>query len=413
MTEQSQAWRLDTKSSQVPINMKPDENGRVPLEQTLVEAGGVGHGEPLRQHYARSPYIKYPSMALLANKWLGQKLIVCGGGASIQKTLGRIRSSKKMSQKTSIIAVNKTHDFLVKRGIVPDFAMLVDPRPHVAGYVTPRDDVMYLLGLSLDDPVFEKFIDAKAAFAVFVALNDDKDQGFVLKCYPPERGFSHAFVTGLSTVGFRAVTAGNMLGFTDFELHGFDSCYSPFPDAEAMTRAYTAAQMGGKAPTALPGLYAYDKPESDYEMHDVTFQAHDDSTFRFFGNNNMTVQARSFKDFVLNPNGWKYQGKYLRQTVKVAGDGVIPWMAYKMGIHCDMKAMDKKYGKIKDFDYRCCEKVTVKTDVMLRQIERHAFETRERKPMDCFTGNNLLATVGFLQGATPFNEIYKSQGNAS
>lgn len=372
-----QSWRDHKKAAPVVIPLKPDAQGRVPLDDTMSDAIGVGAGAPLWRHYARSPYFKFPSVAHLANSYLGQKLVIVGGGMSARRTVAKYRTMSKATRGVCIAAPNKSHDWLVKQGIIPDFGVLVDPRPHVVGYIRPRKDVLYLLGLSLADEVFEKFLKAGAAFATWIGVNHPDDEKTVVGLYPPEKGYAHAFVTGLSTVGFRMVTMGSLLGFTDFELHGFDSCYAPFRTNAELAAAYHKANcITDQEPIA--GLYAYAKPESEYEMRDTTFEAEDGSTFRFMGNNNMTVQARNYADFLIRPNRWKVDGVYLRQDVKVAGDGIIPWMAYKAGRHLDMTAMERKYGYIKDFDYRCVEPVTAETEARLREIEREAVAQQKK-----------------------------------
>lgn len=402
-------WRHSHFNEPTPLKIKPDAQGRVPMDQTLVDGGGLGSGDPLRAHYAKTRFVAYPSVAKFEGLWAGRKLVIVGGGYSLKKSFARVRQMKKLSKKVCIASVNKSHDWLIKRGIIPDFGVLVDPRKHVINYMTPHKDVMYLLGLSLDDAVFEKFEKAGAGMAVWVPLSDDQDKPFILKHYPPERGFAHAFISGLSTVGFRTVSLGSVLGFTDFELHGFDSCYAPFATNAQMVEAYGAAR--GKSPPKIEGLYAYDKPESDYEMHDFTFEAHDGATFRFFANNNMAIQARQYAEYLQKPNLYYRDGAPVVQRVKLAGDGVIPWMAYKAGMHADMAGMDRKYAKIKDFDYRCVEKVTLAEEVALRGIEQKALQAIAQKRALSFSNDFTVNLCDF--DASAYFGGAKEQGNSN
>ena len=107
-------------------------------------------------------------------------------------------------------------------------------------------------------------------------------------------------------------------------------------------------------------LYAYDKPESDYEVIDVTAMSRETNEgFRCITNKNMANQMREFpwfieksREFTMNniKDGVAVE-QHVDQNITVAGDGVIPWLAWKEGIHVDPIAMLKKY-QTGHVDYR-------------------------------------------------------------
>lgn len=306
----------------------------VPLRAVLSEAICAVPENIIRARFCQ--YVGLPNIVRLRNKFRGHKLIICGGGASIQDTLGRIRSAKKLSRKVCIAAVNKTHDWLIERGIVPDFGILCDPRYHVVDYMTPHPKTLYLLGMTLQPGVVEKFQAAGSSYAMWLPQTNPGDREFMIERFPPTKGYSHAFITGSSTIGLRSIPLGTVLGFEDFELHGFDSC---FASADGFDK--------------IQKLYAYAKPESTQEMRDINIEDPQDGTsFRCVSNNNMTNQADEFYSVLKKAETFTIDGKRHRQSITVTGDGVIPWIAYKCGRHLDMDGMRRKYGNYKSFDYR-------------------------------------------------------------
>ncbi len=310
---------------------------------------GVMTGDAYRDRLALHAHL--PSLAQMMNLWFGQKLIVVGGGASIAKTMPQIRRYSQAASKgkpVQIVAVNKSHDYLVKRGIIPQFAALCDPRAHVANYITPRKDVMYWLATGCHPDVFKKFHESGAAFAVWVAVNDEQDRVQIAQDFPPSKGYSHAFVTGGSTCGLRMIPLGSILGFHDFELHGFDSCAAP-----------TEGQAGDDLTKMIkpPAMYAYAKPESKEAMMDNTLTCADGSTFRYFNNINMQQQVRyDIPELMTKSENFKINSSVVPQHIEFAGDGVGPWMAWRAGRHVDPERMERKYGGVKHVDYRFIQK---------------------------------------------------------
>lgn len=299
--------------------------------------------ENIKAHEQKvTPYQgRYNSVTELIGKLKGKKIIVAGGGTSLQSTLPRIQTKRRVSHRVRIAAVNKTHDWLISKNIVPDFGVLSDPRPHVLNYMTPHPKCTYLLAACLDPTVFERF--EGFDYKIWVPINEELDSGYIIDKLPSDDGWEHAFVAGASTVGLRTVPLFTVCGVTEFELHGFDSCYAPTDTQENMDN-----------------LYAYDKPESDYEHLDVTAVSRETQEgFRCITNKNMANQMREFPHFLENSRNFTMNNvkdgvaleQRVTQTIKVAGDGVVPWLAWKEGCHTNPQEMEKKY-KTGHVDYR-------------------------------------------------------------
>tara|TARA_R110001592_G_scaffold6393_3_gene34388 strand:+ start:1958 stop:3013 length:1056 start_codon:yes stop_codon:yes gene_type:complete len=327
----------------------PQQN--VSLDDKLGYAIGWLSGEQYRERLVENikaheqkltPYSgRYNSITELIGQLKNKKIFVCGGGSSIQNTLPRIQTKRRVSHRVRIAAVNKTHDWLISKGIIPDYGILSDPRPHVLDYMTPHPKCMYLLAACLDPKVFKKFKGFN--YKLWVPINEELDSGYLIDHLPVEDGWEHAFVAGASTVGLRTVPLFTVCGVTEFELHGFDSCYQPTQCADD-----------------IDNLYAYDKPESDYEHLDVTAVSRETNEgFRCITNKNMANQMREFpwfiersREFTMNniKDGVAVE-QPVEQNITVAGDGVIPWLAWKEGVHVDPTGMFKKYAS-GHVDYR-------------------------------------------------------------
>ncbi len=76
----------------------------------------------------------WPSLKKLDAAYLGETLIIAGGGPGLRDALPEIRRLHR-KRGVKIIAPNKSHDFLVANGITPDFGVLIDWGSHVAGYI--------------------------------------------------------------------------------------------------------------------------------------------------------------------------------------------------------------------------------------------------------------------------------------
>jgi hypothetical protein len=64
---------------------------------------------------------------------IGEQAIVCGGGPSLEDSLETIRQLKAGGAK--IFALNNSAQFLVGKGIKPDYQILLDPRPQNVAFI--------------------------------------------------------------------------------------------------------------------------------------------------------------------------------------------------------------------------------------------------------------------------------------
>lgn len=290
--------------------------------------------EQLEERFALLLKLPLPSLAELADLYFGQRAIICGSGMS----LNAADVADAQSAGARVFAVNKSHDWLIERGVTPDFSVMLDPNERVAGYQTPNRRVTYIFGASCDRSVWIRFLTAGIKPFVFFPIMTDMQADDVVKKYPDT---NTCFVAGGVTAGLRAVNVATWMGFQDIELHGFDSCYEP-----------------GKDGSDKAGLYTVDKPSTYHDARKVTFgSGATGKKFTCITNGSMRRQIISFKAMLAMLPDSCVHGRVGQTRIHVAGDGAIPWMAWNDATqnpfvtHTNPDAMAAKYGDAKHWDY--------------------------------------------------------------
>ena len=358
---------------------------------------GRGFGRLTRaEHLERAHAVvraKRLSAAHLANQWKGKTLIIVGSGPSLTETQHDLHDRIHDCRKDVVVmALNKTHDWLIqgeRRGrntwnrypIIPEFAMMLDPKPWCATYMTPHPKPLYLFGSGIDQDVWDKFDTHNAKnpntpsrmFWFYPMHDQEGELEANAKSDADELIQTHnlntvAVIAGGSNVGLRAINIALMLGCdAKVELWGYDSCYAP-------GGYVTQTGLGGAK------LYAFDKPNVEHNARGFDIEAPDRSRLFVIANEAMQRQVVQFARVVneiedlrpgKNPtidrlNVWKAwvngDAKHtgvMKQPLKicVAGDGAIPWMAWKDGgpdrvlEHLYPERMKAKYGDSRYWNY--------------------------------------------------------------
>jgi hypothetical protein len=121
--------------------------------------------------------------------------------------------------KRPIMSMSGSHNFLIERGIVPDYHVDMDPRSHKLSHILkPHKDVQYLMAT-----VCHPF-----TWAVLKGYNvktwhvvSGKNTREWLEKYDPRT----VLVAGGSTIGLASIHVGGLLGYRHFEIHGMDGCW--------------------------------------------------------------------------------------------------------------------------------------------------------------------------------------------
>ena len=233
---------------------------------------------------------------------------IIGGGPSINESLAEIRRLKRNG--AHIVSVNKSHDWLLERGIVPWGHVLLDPKEWVADYVKrPRKDVRYFISSQCHNSVF----DALKDYPVFLwHAGQDYDQGpepntMLRKNYPRTPWF---VVPGPTTVGLRAIQLGHCMGADNFHLFGLDS-----------------SRSAGK-------MHGYDKPEPPDAKPGTLGLKYGGQKYLFETNSHMVRQQMDFDKMIEEIPKYTASGRYRKGfSLTVHGSGLLPFFAAMIGLH--------------------------------------------------------------------------------
>lgn len=275
-----------------------------------------------------------PGLHEMADLYRGQRALICGSGPSANADY----VSERQASGARVFAVNTSHDWLIERGVTPDFAVMLDPNRRCADYMTPNRRVTYILSTGCDKATWIRFLSLGIRPLSFVPIMTDTNAETIAAAYP---GRDICLIAGGTTVGMRTVHVCGWMGFQEIELHGFDSCYAPGFDGSTKT-----------------GLYAKDKPSTYHDAREITLASQKTGEcFTCISNGAMARQIISFQALNTQLPDAEVHGRVGQIRILVSGDGAIPWMAWKDGgpdkfiEHTDPAAMLAKYGDAKHWDY--------------------------------------------------------------
>lgn len=135
--------------------------------------------------------------------------IVCYG-PSLKQTWKHI--------KRPIMTVSGAHDFLIGRGVVPDYHVDCDPREYKTKILHPCKAVKYRMATCCHPSFWEKLKGYDVE--LWHLHNDVHTEEWVRKNDPGAN-----MLGGGSTAGMRALEVASMLGYRRFEIHGMDASY--------------------------------------------------------------------------------------------------------------------------------------------------------------------------------------------
>lgn len=146
---------------------------------------------------------------------LGQNemTIVCYG-PSLEDEIEAIRKAPR-----PIITVSGAHDFLINRGIVPDFHTDSDPRQHKTMFTeVPHEDVTYLMASCCHPNVWDNLQGHKVKLW-------HCDNGEETMLWLEENDPISFCIGGGSTAGLRAIELGMVMGYSKFHIFGMDCSF--------------------------------------------------------------------------------------------------------------------------------------------------------------------------------------------
>lgn len=289
-----------------------------PEPEAILEQIGI-EGKPRITEEERLARIKrsfhlpksFRSIVDLKEAWLGETVCLVGGGASIEETFPDLIELAARGAK--IAAVNKTHDWLCERGLIPTFGIMADPKDWVATYMTPTPGVKYLLASQLHDDTLARFKDWPDVY-IWHAIGHPDDAAAITA--EAERAGKAAYgVIGGSTTtlrGFDIMTL--LLGFRECHFFAMDS-------------------------SAIEGrMHPYEKPFLDpleYKFHLLDPMDGRQLAREYHTNRPMFHQLRQFEILLSERARDISAGTYPKVRIAVHGSGILPdWCALR-GLHVD------------------------------------------------------------------------------
>lgn len=203
-------------------------------------------------------------------------MAIVGGGPSLPHTIEHLRSFRH------VMVCGSAHDFVVRKGIEPEFAAVLDPHPDVTK-----------LYLQNPCPTTTYLVSSNCHASVFEALKHN--QVLLWHCagtVPEDVRPPAACIGGGCTVTLRAIGLALLMGYGNQHFFGFDSCC-----ANGQQYAYMRAE-GDTIP---------DEPTVDVRLMGS------DRVYYCTGTN--LAQAQQFQDIL------RSHGQFFTPTVY--GDGLI------------------------------------------------------------------------------------------
>lgn len=140
-----------------------------------------------------------------------QPVALVGSGPSASGQLDVIRKMKAAG--TLIVAVKDAHDWLIANGVLPDFAVAIDPQAHRwTCFTNKRKAVHYLIASQCHPEMFNHLEGCKVTIWHPYITKGQK--------HPPKK----MVIGGGTTSGLRAISLFYTMGYRHFALFGFDSC---------------------------------------------------------------------------------------------------------------------------------------------------------------------------------------------
>lgn len=152
------------------------------------------------------------------------RVCIVGFGPSLQQTWHTLHTERKAFG-AKIMSVSGAHDFLISRGIVPDYHCEVDPREHKCFFTRdPHPDVEYWIASCCHPKLIDNLVDKGNKLALWHLYNSDSDLRILTKDGPDPESL---LICGGSGVGARAVHLMYAKGYRSFSLYGTDCSFAP------------------------------------------------------------------------------------------------------------------------------------------------------------------------------------------
>lgn len=247
----------------------------------------------------------------------GATVCIVGAGPSLANDLELIREME--ADKCVILALNNAHDVLLDAGIKPDLCMVIEARERASRYITPREEVGYLIGTSVDDALLERLKPFARNTYLFHVMQSQAHREQIAKLNKNFKTRPLPGITGGTSVGIRAFDfVTQFLGAPDVRFFGFDSSGTR-DDMHAKAKDFGAVKASTPAQLIAP----------------------DGQRFRriYPTTKAMLRQAGEFWDTVAARATQVRKGEIRPFYIRFYGRGLLPDWAACLGFHIDSAAI--------------------------------------------------------------------------
>lgn len=192
-------------------------------------------------------------------------VIACGGPSIKRKEV--FNKFKEYSEKYPVICAGSPHDWLIQNGIYPEYTAVCDADPITALYLkekNPNPNAKYLFASCCDPSLYEKVPSEQ------IYMWHCHSEEVAKRIYEGKLEKHYQAIGGGCTIGLRAMSLAIMLGYTQHDIFGMDSCLSEnehhayefqAPDKEDLGKLYKIKlginpQYGGNGPEDIEYLCA-------------------------------------------------------------------------------------------------------------------------------------------------------------
>lgn len=194
----------DTVNNRVTIST--DSNVLVPGVKPIAPSTDTGRWENIKSSCAKFKNYLEPKPPH------DRRAILACYGPSLKDYIEKL---KEEAPDCDVFSVSGSHDYLIEHGIIPNYHVECDPRPHKSIHITPRPEITYLLAASCHPDLFNKMDPANVRLwhaEEHIRVRDE------LKNEAPN-------VAGGGSVGLRAIGALYVMGYRNITLYGMDCSF--------------------------------------------------------------------------------------------------------------------------------------------------------------------------------------------
>jgi hypothetical protein len=151
------------------------------------------------------------------------RVCIVGFGPSLRQTWHYLLTERNAFG-AKIVSTSGAHDFLISRGIIPDYHAEVDPREHKCFFTRdPHPDVNYWIASCCHPKLIDNLVENKSKLALWHLYNSDTDLQIGASDGPDPGSL---IICGGSGVGARAMHLMFAQGYRSFSLYGMDCSFA-------------------------------------------------------------------------------------------------------------------------------------------------------------------------------------------